>query len=112
MVASLPDCTIMPLMSTSTGICVPTCAKVREPSAFQACSLMVTGSFSARRFSLSARNTDVAGHQLGDAGRLHLHVGLVGREHAPGLVVDEHVGARVDGRRLGNGHGGMRAQRQ
>jgi len=29
-------------MSTSTGICVPTCANVRDPSAFQACSLIVT----------------------------------------------------------------------
>jgi len=57
MVASLPDCTIMPLMSVSTGICVPTCAKVREPSAFHACSLMVTLSLRSSRFSCNARYT-------------------------------------------------------
>ena len=93
-------------MSTSTGICVPTCAKVREPSAFQACSLMVT--LSVRLQPLLAQRAEhaVAGHELGDAGGLHLHVGLVVGEHAAALEVDEHVGARVDGRRLGNGHRG------
>ncbi len=57
MVASLPDCTIMPLMSTSAGTLLPTCTKVREPSERQACSLMVTGSVSFSRFSFRALKT-------------------------------------------------------
>ena len=60
MVASLPDCTIIPFRRISTGICVPTCTKVREPSARQACSLIVTMSVSFRRPSSSAVNTTYA----------------------------------------------------
>ena len=60
MLASFPDCTIMPLMRMSTGICMPTCTKLREPPVRQACSLMVTGSVSFSRPSASALKTAYA----------------------------------------------------
>ena len=43
MVASLPDCTIMPLIKSSTGTCILGSMNMREPGIFQARSL--TGSF-------------------------------------------------------------------
>ena len=58
--ASLPDCTIMPLSSTSTGTCLPTSTKVREPSARHARSLIVTGSSRRRRPAAICRNTTIA----------------------------------------------------
>jgi hypothetical protein len=59
MVASLPDCTIMPWMSTSTGTREFTSRKVveppdAEPPVRQAYSLTNTSSVSVRRFSRSA----------------------------------------------------------
>ena len=39
MVASLPDCTIMPLSKTSTGTCILGSMNMREPSIFQALGL-------------------------------------------------------------------------
>ena len=36
MQASLPDCTIMPLIRSSTFTCVPTWMNMREPPVFQA----------------------------------------------------------------------------
>lgn len=43
MVASLPDCTIIPLMRSSTGTCILGSMNMREPGIFQASTL--TGSF-------------------------------------------------------------------
>jgi hypothetical protein len=39
MVASLPDCTIMPLIRSSTGTCILGSMNMREPGIFQARSL-------------------------------------------------------------------------
>ena len=39
MVASLPDCTIMPLIRSSTGTCIFGSMNMREPGIFQARSL-------------------------------------------------------------------------
>ena len=46
MVASLPDCTIMPRIRSWTDTGLPSSMKVRDPSERQACSLTVTGSSS------------------------------------------------------------------
>src|SRR5487761_70753 len=56
-VASLPDCTIIPLIRSMTGTSLPTLTKVREPPVRQAASLIVTGSSSFSRPSLSAEKT-------------------------------------------------------
>jgi hypothetical protein len=60
--ASLPDCTIMPFSSTSTGTELPIARYVVEPSepappVRQAYSLISAGSSSDRRFSAIALNT-------------------------------------------------------
>ena len=57
MVASLPDCTIMPLMRSSTGTCILGSMNMREPGIFQARTL--TGSFWSSEIFLerSASNT-------------------------------------------------------
>ena len=61
-VASLPDCTIMPLIRSSTGTIEPSSRKLVEPSVTappvrQAYSLTFTVSVSVRRLSFSASNT-------------------------------------------------------
>src|SRR5262245_18910924 len=103
MVASFPDCTIMPWISTSTGTCVPTCTKVREPSAFHACSLIVTFSLSPSLPSLSAWNTTYAVISLVMLGIEPL-VGIVLDQRAPAVVIDEDVAARLEDRWRGHGH--------
>src|SRR6266513_2863620 len=73
MLASFPDCTIMPLMRMSTGICVPTCTKLRE-----------------------RLEDHVRGHQLGEARRLRALVGVTLGQHAAAEVIDQQIGARVE----------------
>ena len=60
---------------------------------------------------------DVGGHQLGETGRLHAIVRMIGRQHATGLVVLEQIGARghrgrcgYRGGGQGRGHGSKAAQ--
>ena len=54
-VASLPDCTIIPLIKSSTGTCIWGSMNMREPGIFQARTLTgsvcVSASFLARRAS-------------------------------------------------------------
>ena len=116
-VASLPDCTIMPRISSSTDTGLPNSMKVREPSERQACSLTIT----VLQLELAGRQLlehDVGGHQLGEARGLHARVGVQRRQRLVGVVVDEHVGPRIDGggarngRRGEDGSGGKRGEQQ
>jgi hypothetical protein len=50
---------------------------------------------------------DVTGHELRDARRLHLLLGIARGDHASAVLVDEHVRARVERRRFRNGNRGM-----
>jgi hypothetical protein len=57
MVASLPDCTIMPLIRSSTGTCIFGSMNMREPGIFQARTLTGSVCFRSSFFDFSASNT-------------------------------------------------------
>ena len=97
--ASLPDCTIMPWIRFSTETCLPTSTNIREPSCFQACSLIVTMSVELDAAFLERLEHAVGRHQLGEAGRLLPRVGLERREHAAAVVVDHDEAAGLELRR-------------
>src|ERR1700716_4372666 len=111
MVASFPDCTIMPLTRMSTGICVPTGRKVRDPSARQACSLMVTRSVSFSLPSASARKTTYAVMSLVRLAGLARAAGWILRQPPAAEMIDQQVGARIDLGGVGYRAGGLRGQR-
>ena len=87
MVASLPDCTIMPLMRSSTRTCILGVMNMREPGIFQAFSLTPKVWSSVMRCCLRASNTTYAVMSLvREAGYMGVSMSLAASTWLPALT--------------------------